>query len=62
MSGIRYRSNKAFKSYNSDGTINTEDLSKKQLDRYKRKKELESKRRAEEDRKPRIKRNGKELL
>lgn len=60
-SRIRYISNKSYDNYNPDGTIKTDNLSKKQLKRYLKKKELESKRRAEEDRKPRIKRNGKLL-
>ena len=59
MSKIRMRSNDNFDKYNRDGSINTNDLSKSQLERYLKKKELESQRREEEERKPRIKRNGK---
>lgn len=59
MSKIRMKSNDSFDQYNSDGTIKRDNLSKSQLERYLKKKELESQRREEEERKPRIKRNGK---
>ena len=59
MSKIRMKSNDNFEKYNRDGSLNTNDLSKSQLERYEKKKALESQRREEEERKPRIKRNGK---
>lgn len=59
MSRIRMKSNDNFSKYNSDGSINKDNMTKSQLERYLKKKELESLRREEEQRKPRIKRNGK---
>lgn len=58
-SKIKWMSNKTYGDYNLDGSIKTDNLSKSQLERYLRKKELESQRREDELRKPRIKRNGK---
>lgn len=58
-SKIKWMSNKTFRDYNLDGTIKTDNLSKSQLKRYLDKKELESQRREEELREPRVKRNGK---
>jgi hypothetical protein len=59
MSRIRMKSNDNFNKYTSEGNLNKDNLTKSQLERYLRKKELESQRREEEQRKPRIKRNGK---
>lgn len=58
-SKIKWMSNQTFRDYNLDGTIKTDNLSKSQLERYLKKKELESQRREEELREPRVKRNGK---
>lgn len=58
-SKIKWMSNQTFGDYNLDGTIKTDNLSKSQLERYLKKKELESQRREEELREPRVKRNGK---
>ena len=58
-SKIKWMSNKTFGDYNLDGTIKTDNLSKSQLERYLKKKGLESQRREEELREPRVKRNGK---
>ena len=58
-SKIKWMSNKTFGDYNLDGTIKTNNLSKSQLSKYLKKKELESQRREEELREPRVKRNGK---
>ena len=58
-SKIKWMSNQTFGDYNLEGTIKTDNLSKSQLERYLKKKELESQRREEELREPRVKRNGK---
>lgn len=59
MSKIRMKSNKSYGKYNLDGTLKTNKMSKSQLERYLKKKGLESQRREDEMSKPRVKRNGK---
>ena len=59
MSKIRMKSNDTFNKYNKDGSLRTDNMSKSQQQKYLKKKELQSQRREEELRKPKIKRNGK---
>lgn len=59
ISKIRMKSNDTFNKYNKDGSLRIDNMSKSQQQKYLRKKELESQRREEELRKPKIKRNGK---
>ena len=56
MSSIRFKSNKRYHSYNRDGTLNMDNLNKKDRKKYIESHDKELKRIEEENRPPKVRR------